>query len=458
MAQYQTFPGTAGHSRTLDKLKALRLPSMGGLRFLDAGCNEGFFCGYAKFDGAVKSVGIDNVTEYISRARVRFPGCEFLEQSWDELPDEQFDVILLASALHYAEDQEGLIKRLMSRLATGGVLVLEVGIASSERSEWVKVRRGIDERCFPTLPKLQEVLTGYAWKWVGPSVLQDGDPVRRHVFHVHHRLPLAYLLMQPPGFGKSSIAARLFHGREIPVISGDQMLLDVAQGSLAASSELSEVVRGDFSSLAIDQTTHRIFEAGLEAELVALWLAIANGGDIAVDAYVPQNHHTRVEELMGSLGYLPVRLEWGRKGPSILAGVEGVARADAFYEALMAQGDVDASTPALNFKGTVGFVDEVSCLNDLVIVRGWAVHESGAMPEYLGVRIQGEMRVFDKFDRHQRPDVQAHLGLPHDVCGFRITFALPSRQAKPDVGATWEVFGGNAVDSMDGPFHVSAAV
>jgi hypothetical protein len=37
-------------------------------------------------------------------------------------------------------------------LAPGGVLVVELGIVSSQASEWVKVKRGIDERFFPTMP------------------------------------------------------------------------------------------------------------------------------------------------------------------------------------------------------------------------------------------------------------------------------------------------------------------
>ena len=57
MAQYQTFPGKTGASRTAEKLKALLLPDLSGKRFLDVGCNEGFFCGFAKHCGAERSVG-----------------------------------------------------------------------------------------------------------------------------------------------------------------------------------------------------------------------------------------------------------------------------------------------------------------------------------------------------------------------------------------------------------------
>ena len=126
MAQYQSFPDAAGDSLTLDKLKTLHLPELSGKSFFDVGCNEGFFCGFAHFQGATRVLGIDQSAAYLARARKRFPACEFREQDWTSLPDERFDVILLASALHYAEDQTALIGALVERLAEDGVLVLEL--------------------------------------------------------------------------------------------------------------------------------------------------------------------------------------------------------------------------------------------------------------------------------------------------------------------------------------------
>ena len=90
MAQYQTFPGAPGDSLTLDKLKRLSLPELQGKRFLDVGCNEGFFCGFAAFAGAAHSVGIDRSRGFIDRARQRFPSCEFHARGWDDLPEGDF--------------------------------------------------------------------------------------------------------------------------------------------------------------------------------------------------------------------------------------------------------------------------------------------------------------------------------------------------------------------------------
>lgn len=44
---YQSFPDQAGGSHSFDKLTQLRLPPLAGRSFLDVGCNEGFFCGFA---------------------------------------------------------------------------------------------------------------------------------------------------------------------------------------------------------------------------------------------------------------------------------------------------------------------------------------------------------------------------------------------------------------------------
>src|SRR5690606_8698797 len=225
--------------------------------------------------GARRAVGLDHSRLFIERARQRFPDCEFHHQGWDQLPEGHFDVILLASALHYAEDQPALLRRLIESLSDDGVLVLEMGIVSSQESAWVEVERGIDRRSFPTMSKLKEVLDDYAWKWMGRSISQDGDPVGRHVVHVSRRRPVAYLLMQPPAYGKSSIAARLFPPAEIPVVSGDQKIAEIAQGKLAAPPALRRVIVQGYSPFQTDEAVARVFAAGMGVELVAQWAAQA---------------------------------------------------------------------------------------------------------------------------------------------------------------------------------------
>ena len=205
MNQYQSFPGLKGASESLAKLRCLRLPSLQGKRFLDVGCNEGFFCGYAEFDGASEVIGLDRSSAAVARAQARFPSCQFLAQSWDQLPEGKFDLILLASALHYASDQEALIHQLMDALTEEGTLVLELGLAPTGKNEWVAVRRSIDERLFPTRAKLAAVLDPYAWKIIGHSVQQAGDPLARYVVHVRRRKPFVFLMLATSASGKTML-------------------------------------------------------------------------------------------------------------------------------------------------------------------------------------------------------------------------------------------------------------
>ena len=456
MAQYQSFPDTpGGDSLTLEKLKGLHLPSMQGRRFLDIGCNEGFFCGYALWDGAHRSVGLDRNPDFIERARRRFPGCEFLQQSWDQLPEGPFDVILLASALHYAKGQKALIDALIGRLAKDGLLVLELGVHPSPKNEWVRVKRGIDERDFPTMSKLHEVLRGRAWKYIGPSVAQQGDPVPRHVMHVGPRRPVAYLLMQPPGFGKSSIARGLFHPAGLRVVNGDQTINLVAQSQLSADDALQSLIRQDFSRDRIDQLTQLIFESGLVDAYVSLMARQAGDADFALDAYVPPAHHAAVAEKFAEKGYMPVRLIWEQVGTPGISARQAAERADAYFASLAPPAEPVQPAPLerpLPFKGSKAYIDEIRHKNGQLKVRGWALTEAGAAPSMLVLEIAGTRYVFNHYDKHSRPDVQKYFFLSHAACGYLLSVPMENVAAK-DLAEQVSVFAGDSLESLTGPFR-----
>lgn len=450
MSQYQSFPDAAGASHTLDKLKALMLPALGGRSFLDVGCNEGFFCGFAKFQGATRVLGIDHSAGFIERARRRFPDCEFRCQGWDGLPDERFDVILLASALHYATDQGALLERLIERLTPDGVLVLELGIASSQKSEWTRIKRGIDERYFPSMPKVRELLADHAWKWVGKSVPQAGDPVGRHVLHISRRRPVAYLLMEPPGFGKSSIARRLFPPAGVPLVSGDEILSAVARGEQAASPELCECLQKDYSPFQIDQVIRRAFAAGLGPQLVDLWADGAGDGDFALDVYIPGDFQLLVQESLAARGYLPVTLRWEKPGPH-MAGAAQDRQAETFYMSLVGEeGAVPRTEPA---RVPVGCVDEISLRAGRIEMRGWAISSQGQLPEQIHVRIDEKVIPVGAFDRQSRVDVQRHFDLPHALFGFRFSIEAAGVGSLRELAGRIEVF-----DPVGATFRLSAPV
>lgn len=435
MVQYQSFPDAAGDSRTSDKLKALGLPALDGKSFLDIGCNEGYFCGFAHFMGAARSVGIDRSAEFIYRAQTRFPQCEFHARDWEHLPDGQFDVILLASALHYADDQPALIARLVEKLTPDGVLILEMGIVSSPIAEWVRVKRGIDERDFPSMAQLKQTLADYAWKWIGASVNQAGDPVARHVVHVSRRRPVAYLLMQPPAYGKSSVASRLFPPADVPVVSGDQIIQQIARKELSAPEALQTIIDKDYSPFTIDKTIQRIFDKKRGADLIDVWIAAAGDGDFALDGFVPAKYHPEVERRLAAAGYMPVVLRWERVAPGLLPLESLSERVAAFDRSLMREG---APAPSATGKAAepqgVGYVDDVKVSNGRVTISGWAVQGGESFPTQLVVGIGAERTFVDCGSALVRKDVQDHLALSHPNVGFTVSIAASDLGSVVELG------------------------
>ena len=317
MAQYQSFPDTTGSSKSLDKLKALRLPPMQGLSFLDIGCNEGFFCGFAKYEGASRVLGLDRNKTSIEHAKARFPGVEFRCQSWDEPINEKFDVILLASALHYAKDQEALVQKLLGLLTPTGTLVLELGMAPDSGNKWVTVKRSIDERQFPTRGKIAAMLDTHAWKIIGHSVDQAGDPLSRVVVHIQNKRPYAFLLMERSGYGKTSITRLLSTAKGISQVSGDTILRQIWAGEVACSDELRQPIERDYASTNIAPLTESLFQSGLGTQLVDVWLEAAEGSDVIIDSFVPKDFWPSVTQRIQERRFVPIQLTWDLMGPKL---------------------------------------------------------------------------------------------------------------------------------------------
>src|SRR5690606_16722377 len=152
-----------------------------------------------------------------------------------------------------------------------------------------------------------------------------------HVVHISRRRPVAYLLMQPPGYGKSSIAGRLFAPAGVPLVSGDQQLNLIARGKVSVDAELARLAGEDYSPFHLDQAMRRIFDEGAGGALVDAWIEAAGNGDFALDSYVPQEHHALVREHLVRRGYLPVQLDWDRVGAHPAPAEVTTAQAEAFY-------------------------------------------------------------------------------------------------------------------------------
>ncbi len=304
---YQTFPWQQGASRSFEKLLSLRLPSLRGKSVLDVGCNTGYFCGWAAFQKAARVRGVDSDPGFIALAKDWFPDCFFSCAPWRELGPECYDLILCLSAIHYAEDQQELLDLLMTRLNPGGLLVLELGVAPGEEDRFVEVTRAIDTRLFPTRARLHGMLAKYAFKHIGQSVSQSGDPIPRHVYHVQHALPLAILLMDEHYSGKTSVSSAILRP-DIFRIQGEILYHDIADGRFPVRPELKELMRYIPGTRHMNppSITQAICEAGLLPDMVSVYTTLARGGDFILDHYIPPQYRTALADILHESGFFVV--------------------------------------------------------------------------------------------------------------------------------------------------------
>jgi len=91
-------------------LRAL-LPNLSGLKVLDLGCGFGWFCRWARQQGAAHVLGIDVSEKMLARGRAATvdPSITYTMADMEqlELPAGSFDVVYSSLALHYVENRWG---------------------------------------------------------------------------------------------------------------------------------------------------------------------------------------------------------------------------------------------------------------------------------------------------------------------------------------------------------------
>jgi SAM-dependent methyltransferase len=256
--RYQDFVGDeAGDSKSQEKLEALQLAFLDRFqgrqaRVLDLGCNEGFFCdAVARRLDAGYVLGVDSDLEYIERARARYPAFEFRHGSWWQSEEDEFDIILLLSAVHYEKDQAGLFQFLSRKLRPGGVLILECGIADAllvhPKEKWVIDHRPDGLFRYPTYHHLvTTLLAPLSVKYIEKSVAQAGDPVARHVLHCWSKFQDVILLSGKSGRGKTALARSLGQSPDVQTIHTDLLILRLLTDPYLESSGLAIRLRRFF--------------------------------------------------------------------------------------------------------------------------------------------------------------------------------------------------------------------
>ncbi len=111
-------------------LRAL-LPDMRGLQVADLGCGYGWFCRWARDQGAARVFGVDVSERMLARARALTEGraaIEYVRADLEtlELPEGAFDLVYSSLALHYVEGLARLASIVYRALVPGGQMIFSV--------------------------------------------------------------------------------------------------------------------------------------------------------------------------------------------------------------------------------------------------------------------------------------------------------------------------------------------
>ncbi|HBO5731167.1 class I SAM-dependent methyltransferase [Pseudomonas aeruginosa] len=106
------------------------LPGLAGKRVVDLGCGFGWFCRWAREQGAAEVLGIDISQNMLGKAWAMTddPAIRYLRQDLEtlELPAASFDFAYSSLALHYIDDLRRLLANLHAALLPGAALVFSI--------------------------------------------------------------------------------------------------------------------------------------------------------------------------------------------------------------------------------------------------------------------------------------------------------------------------------------------
>lgn len=119
------------------------LPDLAAKRVLDLGCGFGWFCRWAREQGAAEVTGIDVSDRMLTRARetTSDPAITYAQGDMETLtlPQGKFDLVYSSLALHYIEDVQRLCAEIRASLADGGAFVFSTEhplFMASSQPQW----------------------------------------------------------------------------------------------------------------------------------------------------------------------------------------------------------------------------------------------------------------------------------------------------------------------------------
>ena len=186
------FAGYSRLSRSVEGLAgapewpALRrlLPDLAGLRVVDLGCGFGWFCRWARENGARQVLGIDISENMLARARAGTADQAITYDKADldelKLPPAAFDLVYSSLALHYLRNLDRLMATVKDALVPGGHLVFSVEhpiYTAPSRPGWTAAEDG--SKTWPLNRYLEE--GPRSTDWLAKGVIKQHRTVASYV-------------------------------------------------------------------------------------------------------------------------------------------------------------------------------------------------------------------------------------------------------------------------------------
>jgi SAM-dependent methyltransferase len=106
------------------------IPNLGGLRVVDLGCGFGWFCRWAREQGAAHILGLDVSENMLAQARAATSdaGITYTRSDLEvlDLPEATVDLAYSSLALHYIENLRRLLAAVHHALVPAGRLVFSI--------------------------------------------------------------------------------------------------------------------------------------------------------------------------------------------------------------------------------------------------------------------------------------------------------------------------------------------